>query len=332
MTVPVAPVPRLEAGGTLAIVSPSGPLASLYPERLQRGITALKDLGYSVVEMPNARKMARYTAGTVNERASDMHEAFSDKGIDAIICSIGGRLSSQLLNHLDFDLIADNPKPFCGSSDATSLHAAFYAKCRFTTFYGPSVMANWAELPGPPGYLIHSFVNAVSGTNATGTLVMPDYEVTEYIDWSIDRVRSSSAVPAMRFIGDSEVEGPLFIGCLPVLCELVGTPWLPDLRGHLLLVEMPPAPYSPAQAASDLQHLLNAGVLNWVSGLLMGRPHLGLLAHDYSAVIREVAHGLHLPLLINVPVGHIHPTATLAQGVLASIGPAGLKLLGTGVM
>lgn len=324
-------MPRLSSGGTVAVVSPSGPLAGHYPERLQRGIAALGKLGYTVVEMPNVRKMAHYTAGSIDERLSDLHQAFSEPNIDAIICSIGGRLSSQLLAYLNFDLIARNAKPFCGSSDATSLHAAFYSQCGFSTFYGPSVMANWAELPGPPAYLCRSFIDALSRPAVSGYLEMPDYEVTEHVDWAVDRVRSTAAIPPMRFTGNYEAEGLLFICCLPVLGELTGTPWLPDLSGHLLLIDMPPAPYTPGQAASDLQHLRNAGVLDGLRGLLLGRPHLGRFTDEYMTVVMEIAHGLKLPILTNVPMGHMHPTATLAQGIPARIGPHGLRLLGAGV-
>lgn len=47
------------------------------------------------------------------------------KGIMTII---GGANSNQLLPHLDYELIRQNPKIFCGFSDITALENAILAK------------------------------------------------------------------------------------------------------------------------------------------------------------------------------------------------------------
>src|SRR6478735_739775 len=45
-----------------------------------------------------------------------------------------------MIPHLDFDLIAANPKPFVGYSDITSLHVPIRQRAGFPTFYGYGLM------------------------------------------------------------------------------------------------------------------------------------------------------------------------------------------------
>src|ERR1035438_3377311 len=52
----------------------------------------------------------------INERVEDIHEMFSDKGINAVMCVRGGYGSGQLLDRIDYKLIESNPKIFLGYS------------------------------------------------------------------------------------------------------------------------------------------------------------------------------------------------------------------------
>jgi muramoyltetrapeptide carboxypeptidase len=43
----------------------------------------------------------------------DIHEAFKDKNIKAILTVIGGFNVNQILEYIDYDLIKNNPKILC---------------------------------------------------------------------------------------------------------------------------------------------------------------------------------------------------------------------------
>lgn len=62
---------------------------------------------------------------TVEKRTADIAEAFADPKVKAVFTMIGGNNSNQLLDFVDYRLIAENPKIFCGFSD---YYRAF--KCR----------------------------------------------------------------------------------------------------------------------------------------------------------------------------------------------------------
>jgi muramoyltetrapeptide carboxypeptidase len=294
-------------------------------------MTGLRNQGLEIVLMPHAARGGRYTSGTTEERLEDLHAAFEDNSIKAIICSIGGQLSSQLLHKIDYDLIAAHPKIFCGYSDITSLHSALGKKSNLVTFYGPAVMPDWAELPGPHPVTSDWFRRATADRVPLGPLPSVEEEVAEHVDWSIDRPRSYKPAPGLRSLRPGAGRGPLAGGCLPVLTEMLGTPWFPDLRGAVLLVETPQAPYSSAAAATDLWHLRNADVFDGLSALLVGRPFLGQERAAFDEVVLEACGGFSFPIIADVACGHTSPNLTLPLGVEVRVTNGRAEILESGV-
>lgn len=76
-----------------------------------------EDFGLGVVEYPTTRRMGSTPAA----RAADLHAAFADPEVKAVIASIGGDDQIRVLPHLDRELLRANPKPFFGYSDNTNL-------------------------------------------------------------------------------------------------------------------------------------------------------------------------------------------------------------------
>src|SRR6266480_7576588 len=138
---------RVREGDTVAIVSPSFGAVGRFPHRTERGIAYLESLGLRVRLMQHAGETQGWASSAAASRAADIHEAFSDHQVSAIVCGIGGNHSNQLLPLLDYELIARNPKIFQGYSDITVLHWAFAKHAGLRTFYGPAFIAQLAEYP-----------------------------------------------------------------------------------------------------------------------------------------------------------------------------------------
>ena len=106
--VPILKPFPLKAGAHLAILSPA---STPINEKVQSGIAALGSLGYRTTLYPYAlTKGPLYFAGTAEQRLADLHAAFADPTIDAILCTRGGWGSAVLLPHLNLDLIRANPQ------------------------------------------------------------------------------------------------------------------------------------------------------------------------------------------------------------------------------
>ena len=77
-----------------------------------------------------------FLSGTAEERARDLMDAFLDEKVGAIISSQGGDNSNDLLDLLNYEIIAKNRKPFFGLSDITVLLNVIAFKSKMTTYHG----------------------------------------------------------------------------------------------------------------------------------------------------------------------------------------------------
>ncbi|MFI1833595.1 S66 peptidase family protein [Streptomyces olivaceoviridis] len=145
MTAPAYP-PKPVPGDRMAILSPGSGLPGILPLPHELGLRRLReDFGLEPVEYPTTRTMG----STPRERAADIHAAFADPTIKAVMASIGGDDQITVLPHLDRELIRAHPKPFFGSSDNTNL-LLFLHNLGIVGYHGACLMT---ELGRP--YALH---------------------------------------------------------------------------------------------------------------------------------------------------------------------------------
>jgi len=162
--------PRLERGDLVGIVSPSSAVAAGVPRRFERGVAELERRGFRVRVGEHARLQTGWTAGTASERAADLHAMFGDPEVRAIVCTIGGYNANQLLELLDYELIAANPTIFVGFSDITALHGAIHARTGLATMLGPALLPQFGELGGVDEYTWQAFERVRDARRAGGRL------------------------------------------------------------------------------------------------------------------------------------------------------------------
>ncbi len=327
----------LRKGDTIGIISPSSGAAGLFPHRVERGRAALESLGFRVVLAEHAMGRRGWVSGTPEERAADLHRMFADPDVKAVMAAIGGDHSGQLLPHLDFDLIAANPKVFVGFSDVTVLNLAIHARTGLVTFNGPTLMTDFAEFPEPPAYSVEHFLRAVAepiGGGAPigeavptpapiGDLAPAPGWTDEFLDWGtkadLTRPRALKPSSGWTWLKSGRGEGPLLGGCIESMQHLRGTPYWPDFHGALLFLETSEDKPSSAWVDGVLADYENMGVLAAASGLLFARPY-GYDEEEREAlrrVILERTRAYSFPVLADVDFGHTSPMLTLPVGVRA---------------
>src|SRR5919112_53698 len=114
-----APLPE---GGTIGVAAASSPFENR--SEIDRGIRWYEERGYRVKLAPGVHARDDYVAGDAQARADDVTSLFADDEVDVVQMLRGGYGASQVVPHLDYDVIAANPKPFVGYSDVTALHVA----------------------------------------------------------------------------------------------------------------------------------------------------------------------------------------------------------------
>lgn len=319
---------KLKKGDTIAILSPSAGLAAIFPHRLDNAIKFLKNQGYKIKEFPCTRKNDGWESASAKERAKDIMNAFLDKEVKAIICTIGGNTANKILKYLDFRKIKDNPKIFCGYSDISVLHYAILKKTNLSTFYGPCAMTQFGEYPEPLKYTIEYFNKAISGKIGK---INPSNEWTdEVLDWGqkkdIERARKLEKNKPFEWLRKGNAKGRIIGGCLPSIVHLIGTEYWPDHKGKILFIEIPEGQKfdegePPPEVDSLLCDLELAGIFKEIKGLIVGRPfrYNKEETEDFKRIILDNTKEYDFPILYGVDIGHTDPQITIPLGAEVEI-------------
>jgi muramoyltetrapeptide carboxypeptidase len=312
-------------GDTVAIVSPSAPAVAWWPHRIERGRAYLESIGFKVRVMPNAGKGGEWAAGSPQERAADIHEAFLDDNVSAVIASIGGNHSNQILPYLDFDLIAAHPKIIQGYSDITVLLWAIAQRSGLRTFYGPTLAPELGEFPGVLPYTDRFMRAAWSGGKPIRyepASAWTDERLDFFTKQDLSRSRRMRPSAGWVTIRAGVAEGVLFGGCLETICwHLKGSAFWPDLHGALLFLETSDEAPPPSDVDAYLSDLEQLGVFEQVNGLIFGRPYhyTDKQTQALWSVVRERTSASGIPVIANVDIGHTDPMLTLPIGARARI-------------
>jgi muramoyltetrapeptide carboxypeptidase LdcA involved in peptidoglycan recycling len=339
---------RLSAGDKIATVSPSWGGAGAFPQRYDAGKRQLQDVfGVEVVEMQHTLAPPDWVAANPRARAEDLMAAFADPSIAGIFATIGGEDSIRLLPYLDLGVISANPKVFLGFSDTTSLHLACYA-AGIGSFYGPSILAGFAENAGMHRFTVDSLRKTLFADAPIGQ-IPPNAEgwTAARTDWGNPNsqivARTLHPAEGPRVLqGTGYHEGYLLGGCAEVLEMAKGTRWWPDAaawHGAILFFETSEEAPSPGHVRRWMLNYAASGLLAGLSGVLISRADPGQQP-DYQAAIEEAVvtvlreSGLSdLPVLAGLDFGHTMPMLTLPYGVRARIDcvTARLTILESGV-
>jgi muramoyltetrapeptide carboxypeptidase len=261
----------LGPGSSIALIAPASPFdADLY----ERGVQTLLKTGYVVVPGKNVFKKESYLAGSDLERLQDLTEAVLDPKIEAIICIRGGYGSGRLLPHIPFSSFRRNPKLFIGHSDITFLHLGLTSRAGWITFHGPN-LSGMTETPQRTA----SLLKVLSGEAS--------YE------WTLDRE---------QVIRPGAVQGPVLGGNLSCLTRLIGTPYMPDMTGALLLVE----DCGEALYRLDrmMNHLKQAGILPLLGAILLGEFDRCAENEDICRMVMDNTSEYDFPVIQGLPFGH----------------------------
>jgi muramoyltetrapeptide carboxypeptidase len=315
---------RLAPGDLVGVVSPSSAVAAHVPRRFERGVAELERRGFRVRVGEHARTATGWTAGAAADRAADLHAMFADAEVRAVVCTIGGFNANQLLELLDYELIAANPKLFVGFSDITALHGAIHARTALATMIGPALLPQWGEHGGLHDYTWDAFVRVAMRPEPAGVFRQPEHWYPERLWWDEqdDRPRAAEAAPAWRTVRPGRAEGPIVAGNVNTLLLLNGTPWEPPLDGALLCLEDDDAYGKPWMVERQLFQLRQLGVFDRAAGLAYGRihPEAGFERAEWiDEILLRATEGATLPVAAGLDFSHTDPLLTLPWGVRARL-------------
>lgn len=133
---PIFP-PKLKRGDHVRVIAPARSMKLLSQETIDAATARLAEYGLSVSFGKHVSESDHFLSSSVESRIEDLHDAFADPSVNAVLSVVGGYSSNQMLDYVDYGLIAKNPKILCGFSDITSLSNAIYAKTGVVGYSGP---------------------------------------------------------------------------------------------------------------------------------------------------------------------------------------------------
>lgn len=300
--------PALRPGDTIAFVSPAKWLDDANVEFARK---ALEARGYNVRMADGVNSRFGYLGGTDEMRARTLMDAFEDPEIDAVFPVTGGYGTTRMLDLLDYDVIRRNPKIVIGFSDITGLHLALQKKAGLMTFHSPFPGYMYAEDGVDRSYPKNGFWPVLEEA-AYRERTEPGYVVA-----SVDEgtTPTTTIVPGIA-------RGRLTGGNLSLVHALGGTPYEIETKGRIVFFEdVREAPYRIDRMFSQLEL---SGKLDEPAGVVLGifnRCEAEDPATEFT--LRQVFDRYFAdkpyPVVMNFPVGHVLPNATLAEGAMAEL-------------
>ena len=104
---------KLREGDEVRVIAPSRSLSLIGREVRDIANKRFSDLKLKLTFSENVEETDMFNSSTIESRVKDIHTAFGDKNVRAIITVIGGFNSNQLLRYIDWELIKNNRTIFC---------------------------------------------------------------------------------------------------------------------------------------------------------------------------------------------------------------------------
>jgi muramoyltetrapeptide carboxypeptidase len=270
----------------------------------RRGIQRLQKLGHEVEVDPDALRSHTRFAGDDATRLAAISRAAAS-GADVALISRGGYGLTRLLPDLPYKALArsvEKGTQFVGLSDFTAFQLALLSKTGACTWAGPALGEDFGTSEVPDDIMEACFDDMVCGQGEGSGWRLPKGDELAL------QQRSAAASNEL-----SVRNACLWGGNLTVMCSMVGTPWLPAVKGGVLFLE--DVNEHPYRIERQLTQLLHTGIIDRQKALVLGAfNRYQASPHDKGFKMQTVVDWLRsktrTPVLTGLPFGHV-PTKVL---------------------
>lgn len=331
---------NLQPGGQIGFPAPScGNAYEPYYSAFNNGLTKLKTLGYKVNPGPNAYKQDGIGISTIpRDCGQELTDMYLSQENDCLISCAGGELMCEILEYVDFEKLKEAaPKWYMGYSDNTNMTYLLATICDTASIYGPCAgsfgMEPWHPaiqdsldlLIGKKKVMqsyalwekdsLKSEINPLEPYNVTEPLAMKVYNKGEFV---MDPAAAGISV---------KMEGRLLGGCIDCLVNLLGTEFdhtkefVENYKEDGIIWFLEACDLNVFSIRRAMWQMEKAGWFQYVKGFLFGRPANGETVwtlNRYQAVLK-VAAQYHVPVIMDMDIGHMSPMMPLVVGSMAKV-------------
>ena len=319
---------KLKKGDEVRVVAPARSIKLIGAETREIAAKRFAELGLKLTFGKHVleENADMFMSDSIENRVEDVNEAFADKNVKAIFTVIGGFNSNQILDYLDYDVIAKNPKIFCGFSDITSIANAIREKGNMIVYYGPHY-SSFGMLKG----FDYTLENAVKMLMEDG--VVDAVSSKEWSDdpWYRDQ-QNRDMIPneGWWLIHNGKAKGVIEGGNLCTYILLNGTEYRHKFTEDTILFIEDDEASSAVEFDRMLQSLIHQPDFKHVKGIVIGRfqKPSKVTREQIEYVINTKKELKDLPVIANVDFGHTTPILTIPFGGKAELDGIKLKLIG----
>lgn len=307
---------KLNVGDEVRVIAPAMSY-SIFSKGLKSiANKRFEDLGLKLSFGKHINEKNDFISSSVESRIEDLHDAFKDRNVKAIFTAIGGANSNQLLKYIDWELVKNNPKIFCGFSDITALNNSIFAKTGLVTYSGPhySTFGQKLHFDDTLDYLKKCLMSN------------DQIEIKSSESWSDDswykdqEKRNLIKNDGWLVINEGKATGTVMGGNLCTFNLLQGTEYMPNLDNSILFLEDDYLS-NPETFDRDLQSLIHLPDFSKVQGIVIGRfqNKSEVTNNQISQIIKTKKELNDIPVIANVDFGHTDPKITLPIGGTAEL-------------
>lgn len=278
---------KLQKGDTIGLLSASGNIRDI--TAVENAAKYFQNLGYKTIISETSYKKFRYMAGSDKERIDEIHNFFLDKNINAIVCTRGGYGLLRIIPHLDYELIAKNPKIICGYSDITALLLMIYKNTGMICFHGAMASGDLGQAE-KSDFTVNSFFKTLS---------------TE------EKLTFSSENGSTIYQGTAN--GALWGGNLATIASMAGLDFIPDEDLILFVEDVNEPAYKIDRMFTQILNIKE--LKNNLKGLVVGQFSDVDREIYVKELLTEISSDLKIPTADNFLISHEKDKFTLPIGV-----------------
>jgi len=305
---------KLKQGSHVRVIAPSRSFKIISEETREIAQKRFENMGITVSYSKHCDEIDDFVSSSIESRLEDLHEAFADTTVDAILTAIGGFNTNQLIDKIDYNLIKNNPKILCGFSDITCLCHSITAKTDVVTYSGPH-FSSFGMAKGFD-YTLDYFKKCLFSKEAYQ--VFPTQEVSNdawFMDQGNRTFTPNEGFWVLNEGSENQLTGKLIGGHVRCLSSLQGTKFWPSLKDCILFLEEDEET-NAVLFDRLLQSLIHQDDFKHVKALIIGRfrPESEISRNLLEQIIHTKDALKKLPVVANFDIGHSTPIITYPIG------------------
>lgn len=301
---------KLQKWDEIRVIAPARSLSLISDVNINLAKENLEKQGFKVTFGENCNEKDIFMSSSIESRVNDIHNAFKDQNVRAILTVVWGFNSNQLLKYLDYDLIKNNPKILCWFSDITALTNTITAKTWLITYSGLH-FSTWA-MRKEFKYNLEYFKKCLIENNP---FIVEPSKTWSDDSWLINQNnRNNENNEGYVILNEGEAEGIIYWGNLCTFNLLQWTEFMPNISDSILFIEDDDVMgnFFSIEFDRNLQSLIHQPNFEKVKGIIFWRfqKNTDMTIEKLIYIVKTKEELKSIPIFANANFGHTNPLIT----------------------